>query len=398
MLSPKTQSEENNIKIKESDSKVKNNNRHNKDKSIDDNDNILNLDISNINNNSSLNKSKKQISKKEKESENRIICSAKSISSKEKDRHKYKVKDKNRYKKEENNSSSKRREKHKEKIMNLDIPIELKKKDPQYLNEYSEDILETLLTEEYYFIKKKYIEPHYLENADSEITPEMRTVAVDWLVLIHHKIFKFKENTFFLAVQLFDRYLSKIILSVEKTESLLLTSFTLASKHEEVEYVNMQETLQLAQNKFTKEQIINMEYQILSQVNFEVLAPTMCDFFKIYAFLINLNNNKIFQGFYIMNIILVDFHMLEYPNFVLALAVIKLINKKIDKELLEIVNKIIKKKKLENFEGYINNKKINSICNKIKLLYETFLETKYKNIQEKFAESQYNCVSTNTQI
>ena len=266
------------------------------------------------------------------------------------------------------------------------------------MDEYTEDILESLLMEENYFLKKKYINPHYLENADSELTPEMRTVAVDWLVLIHHKIFKFKENTFFLAIQIFDRYLSKLILSVEKTELLLLTSFTLASKHEEVEYVNMQETLQLAQNKFTKDDIINMEYEILNQINFEILAPTMCEYFKVFAFMLDLKNTKIFQGFYILNIVLVDFHMLKYPNCILALAVIKLINDKLDDDLMEQVQRIVKEKKLEEIEGFLNNNKINSICKKIKLLYDTFLETKYKNIQEKFSEAQYNCVSTNTSI
>ena len=226
----------------------------------------------------------------------------------------------------------------------------------------------------------------------------MRTVAVDWLVLIHHKIFKFKENTFFLAIQLFDRFLSDMILSIEKTELLLLTSFSVASKHEEVEYVNMQETLQLAQNKFTKEQVISMEYDILKQIKFEVMAPTMCDFFKIFAFMVDLNNDKYFQGFYILNIILVDFHMLEYPNCILALAVIKLINKKINNDLFDTVNKIIKNRKLESIQKFLNFRKINSICNKIKLLYDTFLETKYKNIPEKFSEKQYNSISIKSSI
>ena len=141
-----------------------------------------------------------------------------------------------------------------------------------------------------------------------------------------------------------------------------------------------------------------MEYEILKQIKFEILAPTMCDFFKIFAFFINFNNDKLFQGLYILNIILVDFHMLEYPNCALALAVIKLINKKINVELFDLVNKIINNKKLECLGKFINYRKINSICNKIKLLYDTFLETKYKNIPEKFAEKQYNCISTKTTI
>jgi hypothetical protein len=298
----------------------------------------------------------------------------------------------------EEDSSSKRAKDSKKEIINIDIPISIKKKDPQYVNEYLEDILETLLVEENKLLENKYINPYYLENPDCEITPEMRTVAVDWLVLIHHKIFKFKENTFFLTIQLFDRYLSNIILSIEKTELLLLTSFSLASKHEEVEYVNMKETLQLSQNKFSKEDIVKMEYNILKQIDFEILAPTMCDYYQIFSFIMNFNNNRFFQGLYILNIILVDFHMLKYPNCILALAVIKLINKRIDKEMINIINKIIKNKNLTQIGKFLKPKQINSICSKIKLLYETFLETKYINIQEKFAQGKYNYVSTNTSI
>ncbi len=388
------------IQNKTNNSKNKNNNNLNNEKINSKNElNYFEIEISNSKDNSSndsdlsIDKSiKYQISKMEIESGNKKICSIDSIKS---------LKEKKNKKKEDSTKVLKNKDKEnkkEEKIINIDIPIEIKKKDPQFMFEYIEDILETLLIEENNCLKKKYINPHYLENPDSELTPEMRTVAVDWLVLIHHKIFKFKENTFFLAVQLFDRFLSDIILTVEKTELLLLTSFALASKHEEVEYVNMQETLQLAQNKFTKEQIINMEYEILKQIKFEVLAPTMCDFFKIFAFLINLNNDKLFQGLYILNIILVDFHMLEYPNCALALAVTKLINRRINTELIDIVNRIIKKNQLEQIEKFISIRKINSICNKIKLLYDTFLETKYKNIPEKFSESQYNCVSLKTSI
>jgi hypothetical protein len=61
--------------------------------------------------------------------------------------------------------------------------------------------------------------------------------------------------------------------------------------------------------------------------------------------MLNLKNTKIFQGFYIMNIILVDFHMLKYPNCILALAVIKLINDNIDEDLMELVKRIVKEKK-----------------------------------------------------
>ena len=284
-------------------------------------------------------------------------------------------------------------------ILNSNENDKIKKPNPQQAEEYTTDIIESLLEEEdYYFNKKKYINPLYLENEDSELTPEMRTIAVDWLVLIHYKIFKFSENTLFLAIQIFDRYLSKVDLNTEQTELLLYTSFMLASKHNEIDYVNMQETLKLSQDKFNKEQIIKMESEILIMLDFEILAPTMCEFFVLFASFLNLNKLKINQGLYILNIILVDFHMLKYPNFMLAFSVIKLITKKVDKNLINLIESILKEKKLEKFLNIFLKDGCSKICKKIKLLYNTFLETKYKNIKEKFSDKEYNCVSTSINI
>ena len=307
--------------------------------------------------------------------------------------------------KEKEKEEEKKEEQKKEEKKVLLISSEDKKdkdKDPQQVKEYITNIIESLLIEEdYHLNKKNYINPHYLENENSELTPEMRTVAVDWLVLIHHKIFKFQENTLFLTIQIFDRYLTIQDLNTEKTELLLLASFMLASKHNEIDYVNMQETLQLSQNKFTKEQVIEMESDILDKLEFEVLAPTMMEYFKLFASFLNLSEEKINHGFYVLNIVLVDFHMLEFPNFMLALAVLKLITKKINKNLIKLIRNILKENKIDKFLKMVeddNYEEIFDICSKIKILYETFLETKYKNIQNKFAENKFNCVSNNTTI
>ena len=278
--------------------------------------------------------------------------------------------------------------------INTTINDNTKNTNPQFAEEYTTDIIESLLEEEdFYFNKKKYIDPFYLENEDSELTPEMRTIAVDWLVLIHSKIFKFDENTLFLAIQIFDRYLSKVDLTAEKTELLLYTSFMIASKHNEIDYVNMQETLKLSQDKFKKEEIIRMESEILRRLNFEILIPTMCEFFILFASYLHLSKKKINQGLYILNIILVDFHMLKYPNFLLAFAVVKLVAKSEEKNLMELIENILKEKKLEKFLNMFKKDGFEKICKKIKLLYNAFMETKYKNIQEKFAEKEFNCVS-----
>ena len=226
----------------------------------------------------------------------------------------------------------------------------------------------------------------------------MRTVAVEWLILIHFKIFKFRENTLFLAIQIFDRYLSKMDLTADQSELLLYTSFMLASKYNEIEYVNMKEVLKLSQDKFNQEQIVNMETQILIKLDFEISGPTIYEFFVLFASFLNLSKKKINQGLYILNVILLDFHMLKYPNFMLAFAVMKLITKKFDENLISFIKNILKRKNLDKFLHIFNEDEIESICLNIQVLYNTFLETKYKNIQEKFAREEFNSVSKYTSI
>ena len=64
--------------------------------------------------------------------------------------------------------------------------------------------------EESSYIKKGYINPDYLFSINNnEITPEIRLVSINWLIMILHKVFKFKESTLFLSVQLVDRFLTK---------------------------------------------------------------------------------------------------------------------------------------------------------------------------------------------
>ena len=274
-----------------------------------------------------------------------------------------------------------------------------KNSNSKQIEEYTTDIIESLLEEEDYFLnKKKYINPYYLQNEAIELTPEMRTVAVEWLILIHFKIFKFSENTLFLAIQIFDRYLSKVDLTADQSELLLYTSFMLASKYNEIEYVNMKEVLKLSQDKFNQEQIVNMETQILIKLDFEISGPTMYEFFVLFASFLNLSKKKINQGLYILNVILLDFHMLKYPNFMLAFAVMKLITKKFDENLISFIKNILKRKNLDKFLHIFNEDEIESICLNIQVLYNTFLETKYKNIQEKFAREEFNSVSKYTSI
>ena len=229
---------------------------------------------------------------------------------------------------------------------------------------------------------------------NTELTPGIRYASIDWLIMINHKIFKFKENTLFLCVQIIDRFLSKKIMNIKKTELLVLCSLILASKHEDINYVNMTESLQLSNNKFTKEEIIDMQYEILNELNFELIIPNMIDYYNIYTIILNLSEIEKNKGLYLLNIILIDYYMLEYPNFILSLSVIKIIIKKSINFLIEIIKDILVRNNEEIFLNMLKDEQIiNEVCEKIKSLYKRFIENNNKNIQDKFSGEKYNYVS-----
>ena len=278
-----------------------------------------------------------------------------------------------------------------ESTINLNI-----KNNPQYLPEYIYDILENFLLDESWYITKNYINPNYLFsfNEDIELTPEIRSISINWLIMINYKIFKFKENTLFLTVQIIDRFLSKKMISVERVELLILCALILSSKHEEIDYVNMVESLQLSSNKFTKEEIINMQYEILNFLNFELIIPTMNDYYAIYCTILNIDEIDINKGIFLLNIVLVDYHIIKYANFIISLAVVKLINKKSINTIIERLRYLFIKNKQDIFLDMINNEKyFDKICNKIKKIYKKYIENKYKNIEEKFSDKKYNSVA-----
>ena len=212
--------------------------------------------------------------------------------------------------------------------------------------------------------------------------------------MINYKIFKFKENTLFLTVQIVDRFLSKKMLSVEKTELLILCSLILSSKHEEIDYVNMVESLQLSSNKFTKEEIINMQYEILNVLNFELIIPTMNDYYNIYVTILNLNDIDINKGAFLLNIVLVDYRIIKYPNFIISLAVVKLIYKKSINSIIKRLRYYFIKNKQDSFLKMLNKEKLlDKVCNRIKHIYKKYIKNKYINIEEKFSDEKYNSVA-----
>lgn len=302
-------------------------------------------------------------------------------------------------------------QKHKTIIKENSPKVEKQKekiKNPSIVEEYFDEILYSLLKEEERFISKKLINQNYLLNEESEISPEMRAMVVDWLLEVH-QIFHFQEKCLFTTIQIIDKYLSKININIDQFQLLALTALNIASKQEEVEYPILDNFITISKNTLTKKEMINMENKVLSIIDYEILSPSILDFFQIYAAVCNLNPVEISQGLYIMNIILIDVNMLKYKCSILAFAVLEIIAKEKNlKNLLsffqEINEKAIKINGSKNNEMKIlideinKEMSINYLANEIKYLFRTILKTHYHNAKNKFNNQNFYGVSSYTSI
>ena len=293
----------------------------------------------------------------------------------------------------------------KKKSFNLIDEIEFKQSDPQYAEEYLEEILCNLFLEEKIYLDKIgfQMSSDYLNNYG--INPETRTCLIDSLIDLQ-KIFNFNERTLFITVQLFDRFLTTSIINhlskieEEDLDIILTTSLLIASKIEESILYKLTDYLGILSDKYTTNNIIEMEDKILGVINFNVVVPTMLDFFEVFSEKCKLNTIQRNKGLFLLNIVLLDINLSQISASVIAYSIINIINEKDCSFLLKKINLINesnnKNNNKENLDAFflLNNKdKINELCELINVFSKGILKTEYNHIYKKFDCEKYEYIS-----
>ena len=116
-----------------------------------------------------------------------------------------------------------------------------------------------------------------------QIDENFRAKMVDWMIEVISK-FELSIKTFFLAVRIMDKFLEIVSRSFDNNDLLLLgvTCMYIASKFEDVETYNMQIFIrQIGHNKFTSDNLKNLEREILITLNFNIDMPLSVDFLTL---------------------------------------------------------------------------------------------------------------------
>ena len=141
--------------------------------------------------------------------------------------------------------------------------------------EYGDSILNDLLEKEETISSP--LEKH-------EITPRMRMKMVDWMIEVFSNV-KTSEATFFMAVNIMDRYFKYTTIS-HKPEDLHLIGLVcifVSSKFCDIYPIKLRALCEkIAHNKYKSEDILQMEDTIMKCLNYDILKPTTFDFMNFH--------------------------------------------------------------------------------------------------------------------
>ena len=165
--------------------------------------------------------------------------------------------------------------------------------------------------------------------------------------------------------------------------SFAVAAIMLAMKYEEIYPPDLKDLLSVSENKFTKPEVLKMENQILSSLEFNFMAPSMLRFLERFRKLSNTASDDqiFFFAQYLCEIALLDASLLKYKTSELAASALILSAKAIKR--INAWNK-----EMERNSGYKEEDLKEAIEDMKSFAYEVnpkFLST----LKYKFSKTEY---------
>jgi len=188
---------------------------------------------------------------------------------------------------------------------------------PQSVQEYAPDIKNHLFREELVCLPR----PDYMDS-QTDISPKMRAILIDWLVEVHMK-HKLCPETLHLTVNLIDRYLATKTVMRKSLQLIGVVALFIASKFEDIRPPELHEMVYITDNAYKKEDVLSMECTMLTTLNFKIVVPTTAHFFEVIS---KTNgcapvHREVVQ--YLLHLALMDIGMLKHsPSHLVAAALL----------------------------------------------------------------------------
>lgn len=130
------------------------------------------------------------------------------------------------------------------------------------------------------------------------------------------------SETLYVTIGIIDRYLSIVPIKKSQLHLLGVTALLIATKYEEIYPPDLKDLLSVSENKFTKEEVLKMEFIILQTLEFNFFAPSSLRFLERYRKISNTASDDqiFFFAQYLAEIALLDAFLLKHKSSHLAAA------------------------------------------------------------------------------
>ena len=261
----------------------------------------------------------------------------------------------------------------------FDFQFESNEEYISFAGEYLNEIYTNLLLDE----KEIKIKPNmeYM-NDQKDINVQMRAILIDWLIEVHYR-FKLKNETLFQTVWIIDTYLSYRHITRAKLQLLGIASLLISCKSQEIYYPQIKEFINITDGAYVKNELIEMENNVLKILNFNIVSPTSNDFYNIISKAFNFDKKQYYLGKYFLESSLIDYQMLKHSPSVLAISCAYIVMK-----FFGINNyKILYSNDVVRVE--CPQKVIKEAAREICFLVKNLSQSSLKAVKEKYSLSQF---------
>ncbi|ESQ35246.1 hypothetical protein EUTSA_v10007623mg [Eutrema salsugineum] len=202
------------------------------------------------------------------------------------------------------------------------IDIDSDDKDPLLCCLYAPEIYYNLRVSE---LKRRPF-PDFMERVQKDVTRSMRGILVDWLVEVSEE-YTLVPDTLYLTVYLIDWFLHGNYMERQRLQLLGITCMLIASKYEEICAPRIEEFCFITDNTYTRDQVLEMENQVLKHFSFQIYTPTPKTFLRrfiraAHASHLSPSLETEYLASYLTELTLIDYHFLKFlPSVIAASAV-----------------------------------------------------------------------------
>ena len=189
--------------------------------------------------------------------------------------------------------------------------------DPQNVSEFQQAAYESMLLAEVDCM----FDCDYISKVQTELRDTSRAFLLEWIIDVHRK-FRLVPECLYVTQFILDQFLSRKKIAKSELHLLGVAGLLISTKYEEIYPPELRDLLAVSENKFTRDQVLKKEKEILMTLEFKITAPSAYRFLERYRRLAPIFEDKevFFFAQYILEVSLLDITLMRFKPSELAAA------------------------------------------------------------------------------